>query len=100
MITTLKFVDGAGTIDVEYKTSLMSDNEDNFQVMAIEGESDAEKTFGFNFRELAYDIPTFKAFATANSLKLTRIDDDGETVLVDATDDSSSSSVSASVSGP
>lgn len=98
MITTLRFENGAGDMVVEYKTDLFPGNEDNFQVMSIEGLSDTEKTFGFNFRELVYDVPTFKAFAEANSLKLTRIGDEGETTIVDATDESGSGS--GSISAP
>lgn len=69
----LRFVDVNQTIDVSYKTDLISDNQSNFTVLSIDGLSSAEEKFGFQFKQLPTNVNAFKAFALANDLKLTSL---------------------------
>jgi hypothetical protein len=73
----LIFTDINNTINVHYKTDLITDTQDNFNILSIEGLSDAEITFGLQFKQLAYNLPAFKKFALDHGLKLTAINMNG-----------------------
>lgn len=91
MLTTLLLTDN-DTISVEYKTDLPDGaTVGNFTVCDIIGLSDAEKHLGLDFQQLPYGIQDFIDFAEANNLALIRIDNLGEAVLADYTNESSSS---------
>lgn len=58
------------SVDVQYKTDLITETQDNFTVMSIEGLDDAEKELGIDFKQLPYNINIFKEFAENNGLGL------------------------------
>lgn len=76
------------TVNVEYVTDLISPTAENFTVMSIKGLTDLDHSkVGLNFQKLAYNLTSFKAFATANYLKLVLVDYQTSTpvTLIDAT---------------
>lgn len=89
-MTTLIYTNGAGTIRVEYVTDLLPGNTGKFTVMEIKGMNDAAEIEGLDFKALDFDLATFEAFASANSLKLERVTQDSSETVVDATGSSSS----------
>jgi hypothetical protein len=91
MLTTLLLTDN-DTINVSYKTDLPPGaTAGAFTIMDINDLDDAERHLGLDFKQLPYDIAAFEAFALANNLALVRVDNDGREVLVNYTDESSSS---------
>lgn len=79
---SLIFENGNQSLRVEFVTDLIGDNQ-RFTVSEIKGLDDIEVTeAGFLFKELAYSIPDFKAFATAKNLKLVVMDQDAQSTLV------------------
>lgn len=81
MASSLIFTDYNSTFVVEFKTNLINSTDDNFTVCEVVGRNDAELKSGLNFERLHYTIAAFKAYATANGLKLTKLDANGSTVL-------------------
>lgn len=91
MLTTLVLTDN-DTISVEYKTDLPEGaTTGNFTIMDIQGLSDAEKHLGLDFKQLPSNIGSFRTFAENNNLALVRVDNLGNELIVNYTDDSSSS---------
>lgn len=91
MLVTLVLTDN-DTVNVGYKTDLPDGaTTGNFTVMDVEGLSDAEKHLGLDFKQLPYNVDDFKVFAEANNLALIRVDNTGKEMLVNYTDESSSS---------
>ena len=91
MLTTLILTDN-GTVSVEYKTDLPAGaTVGNFTVMDILGLNDAEKHLGLDFKQLPYSIQDFIDFAETNNLALLRVDNDGQEILANYSDESSSS---------
>jgi hypothetical protein len=91
MLTSLLLTDN-DTLNVTYKTDLPEGaTTGNFTVMDIQDLNDAEKHLGFDFKQLPSNIEAFKAFALENNLVLIRVDGLGKAVLVNYTDESSSS---------
>jgi hypothetical protein len=90
---SLIFTDINNTVRVEYVTDLISSTAENFTVMAIKGVRDVDRQkVGLNFQKLSSNLTAFKAFATANYLKLVKVDYKGagtSVTLVDATPASS-----------
>jgi len=70
-MTTLVFTDINSSINVSFRTNLINSTDDNFTVVGVDGLSDAEVHFGFNFRQLPTTLAAFKEFARVNFLKLT-----------------------------
>jgi len=62
------------SINVNYKVDLLLDEQENFTVMDITGLEDAEVIAGIDFRELNFDLESFKKFAEDNNLLLDSID--------------------------
>jgi len=90
-MTTLVLTNNS-SVRVEYITDLLPDNDGMFTVFETKELSDAEKSQGLDFRQLSYDLASFKAVASTNNLKLLRIDEvNGEVTVADYTQDSSSS---------
>lgn len=56
--------------EVLYKTDLITRTQENFTVMEVSGLDDAEKALGINFKELAYNLTTFKTFCEEHGLGL------------------------------
>lgn len=69
----LRFRNTDGTIDVSYKTDLITENQSNFTVMSIEGLDAVEKGKGMDFQQLPTNINAFKTFAIDNELELTSL---------------------------
>lgn len=65
----LKFTNADLSLDVEYAVDLIGTNEE-MTVYQISGLDDVEEQWGLEFRRLSYALGAFKAFATANNLKL------------------------------
>jgi len=70
----LRFVNADASIDVVYKTDLITDSQTNFTVLSIEGLSSAEVAFGLQFKSLPTSLDIFKQFAIDNELQLTALD--------------------------
>lgn len=91
MLTTLILTDN-DSISVEYKTDLPAGaTVGNFTVMNILGLGAAEEALGLDFKQLPYSIQDFIDFAEENSLALLRVDNDGQAILANYSDESSSS---------
>jgi len=91
MFTELILTNNAD-VRVNYVTDLPKGaTSGNFTIMEIRGLSDAEKVLGLDFQQLPSDLGTFTTWAEDNHLDLLRADEDGE-VLLSENDDSSSSS--------
>jgi hypothetical protein len=91
MLTSLILTDN-DTIEVEYKTDLADGaSVGPFTIMDIQGLSDTEKHLGLDFKQVQSDIQSFIDFANANGLALIRVDNLGKEVIVNATQESSSS---------
>lgn len=91
MLTSLLLTDN-DAINVTYKTDLPEGSTTgNFTIMSIEDLNDAEKHLGLDFKQLPTTVDAFKTFAQANNLVLIRIDNTGKNILVNYTDESSSS---------
>lgn len=91
MLVTLILTDN-DTVSVEYKTDLpVGATVGNFTVMDILGLSDAEKHLGLDFKQVPSSIQEFIDFAEENGFALIRVDENGQEILVNATDESSSS---------
>lgn len=91
MLVTLLLTDN-DTINVGYKTDLYDGATTGlFTIMDIEGLSEAEEHLGLDFKQLPSSIEAFKVFAQENNLALIRIDNTGREVLINYTDESSSS---------
>lgn len=73
-------------IDITFRTDAINSNDENFSVMQIQtgssfspndiNSSDHDKHLGL-FKQLPYNLSTFKAFAVANGLILTSANSDG-----------------------
>lgn len=91
MLTTLILTDN-DTISVKYKTDLPAGaTVGNFTVMDIQDLDAAEEALGLDFKQLPYSIQDFITFASENNLSLLRVDNDGQSILANYTDESSSS---------
>lgn len=91
MLVTLILTDN-DTVSVSYKTDLPDGaTVGNFTVMDTLGLDDAEKHLGLDFKQLPYSVQDFITFASENNLALLRVDNDGQALLANYTDDSSSS---------
>ena len=82
MSATLRFTDYNDTFAVDYKTNLINDTDDNFTVIGIVGLDDNEIVLGMQFKQLAYSVGAFKAFAISKGLKLSKINDQLQTITV------------------
>ena len=82
MSATLRFTDYNDTFAVDYKTNLINETDDNFTVIGIVGLDDAEVVLGMQFKELAYSVGAFKAFAITKGLKLSKINDQTQQITV------------------
>lgn len=83
MAKTLTFKNISGTVRVDYVTDMISNDHKRFTVSEVKGASDAEIRAGLQFRQLAYHLDEFIAFAQDNNLKLEISDLDSKEVLVD-----------------
>lgn len=70
----LRFKNEDGSIDVSYKTDLITESQSNFTVLSIEGLDDTEVAFGLQFKSLPTNKATFIKFATDNELQLISLD--------------------------
>lgn len=77
-MTDFRFRNGDGSIDVNYKTDILKNNENGlFTIMQIDGLGDAEVEMGFPSQELESSVGEMIEFADDNDLELVR--NDGET---------------------
>jgi hypothetical protein len=91
MLTTLILTDN-DSVSVKYDTDLPEGAVvGNFTILYIHDLSDAEKHLGLDFKQVPSSVQEFIDFAEANSLALIRVDENGQEILVNATDESSSS---------
>ena len=104
-MTALVFTNNYG-VNVEYKTDLLKGNSGIFTIMQINDLTapdngrfinnlpKTEQAKGLDFKQVQSDLKSFEDFAEIHSLKLTRIDSDGEKiVIVDYSDESGSQSI-------
>ena len=84
MAATLLFEDINDTFVFALRTNLINSTDDNFTVSYIDGLDTAEITLGVNFRQLPYTVASMVTFANTHGLKLTRINQDGTTVVLSA----------------
>ena len=92
MITELILTNNAD-VRVVYKTDLPKGaTKGNLTIMEIVGMSDAEIALGLDFQLLPTDLGKFIIWAQNHHLDLIRVDEDGESLLSENDDSSSSSS--------
>ena len=73
------------TCKVVYKTNLLNDTDENFTVLTVEGLNNVEETFGLQFKQLQYNMTSFKAFAADNNLILESQTQDTTATIATAT---------------
>ncbi len=66
----LKIYNDDLSVDVQYKTDIVTNTQTNFTVMEIIGLDDDEKKLGIDFKKLPYNLPIFKQFAEENGFGL------------------------------